>query len=51
MAYDAYKSGQKHSGGKIDPNQKQVIKEGKKKSGGSIMAQGKKRAGSIYDKN
>ena len=50
MAYDAYKFGQKHSGGKIDPNQKQVIKEGKKKSGGSIMAQGKKRAGSIYKK-
>jgi len=50
MAYDAYKSGQKHSGGKINPNQKQVIKEGKKKSGGSIMAQGKKQAGSIYKK-
>ena len=50
MAYDAYKSGQKHSGGKVNPNQKQVIKEGKKKSGGSIMAQGKKKAGSIYKK-
>jgi len=29
--YRAYKSGQKHSGGKIDPNQKSIMKEGKKK--------------------
>ena len=36
-AYGAYKSGQKHSGGKIDPNQKSIMTEGKKK-------------GSIYDK-
>ena len=30
--YDMYKSGQKHSGGKIDPKQKSIISEGKKKT-------------------
>tara|TARA_R110000765_G_scaffold411511_1_gene510659 strand:+ start:49 stop:597 length:549 start_codon:yes stop_codon:yes gene_type:complete len=35
--YDFYKSGQKHSGGKVNPNQKSIMEEGKKK-------------GSIYDK-
>ena len=32
MGYDAYKSGQKHSGGKINPNQKSIMSEGKKKT-------------------
>ena len=32
MAYGAYKSGQKHSGGKIDPKQKSIMTEGKKKT-------------------
>jgi len=29
---EAYKSGQKHSGGKINPNQKSIMEEGKKKT-------------------
>jgi len=31
LGYEAYKAGQKKSGGKINPNQKSIIKEGKKK--------------------
>ena len=31
LGYQAYKAGQKKSGGKINPNQKSIIKEGKKK--------------------
>tara|TARA_R110002012_G_scaffold262506_1_gene444829 strand:- start:33 stop:392 length:360 start_codon:yes stop_codon:yes gene_type:complete len=30
--YDMYKSGRKHSGGKINPNQKSIMSEGKKKT-------------------
>jgi len=30
--HDMYKSGQKHSGGKINPNQKSIMSEGKKKT-------------------
>ena len=47
--YDFYKSGQKHSGGKIDPKQKSIMAEGKKKTG-SIMTEGKKKTQSIFNK-
>ena len=43
LGYQAYKAGQKKSGGKINPKQKSIIKEGKKISGGSIMGQGIKK--------
>jgi len=32
LAEQAYKSGQKHSGGKINQNQKSIMSEGKKKT-------------------
>ena len=46
--YGMYKSGQKHSGGKIDPKQKSIMAEGKKKTG-SIMTEGKKKKQSIFN--
>jgi len=59
MAYDAYRSGKKHSGGKTKDTAsamsggktwKQAKTEGEKKTGESVMGGGKKKAGSIYDK-
>ena len=50
LGYQAYKAGQKKSGGKINPNQKSIIKEGKKKIDKSKFNFPINRKFSIYNK-
>jgi len=50
LGYQAYKAGQKKSGGKINPNQKSIIKEGKKKIDRSKFKKPINRKFSIYNK-
>jgi hypothetical protein len=50
LGYQAYKAGQKKSGGKINPNQKSIIKEGKKKIDRSKFNFPINRKFSIYNK-
>ena len=50
LGYEAYKAGQKKSGGKINPNQKSIIKEGKKKIDKSKFKFPINRKFSIYNK-
>mgnify|MGYP003145828720 CR=1 FL=1 len=50
LGYQAYKAGQKKSGGKINPKQKSIIKEGKKKIDKSKFNFPINRKFSIYNK-